>query len=191
MRRCLLLACILLALGPGAGSQTSPPQSAITVHVYKTGLFSGLAHNHTVRAPIASAVVDAGAMSVQIVVRARDLKVVDSEVSDSTRAEIQATMLGPAVLDSGKYAEIRFHSSRIEAKGPQHYTVTGTLDLHGISRTIAFAATGGPDRYTGHVKINQTDYGIKPVSSAGGTIKVKNELDLDFDISASEFAPRK
>jgi len=190
-KSCLLLICLLLVFGPGASGQTSPPQSAITVHVYKTGLFSGLAHNHTVRAPIARAVVDTGAMSVEIVVQTHDLKVIDSEVSDSTRAEIQTTMLGPAVLDSGKYAEIRFKSSRIEAKGPQHYAVTGTLELHGVSRTITFAATGGPDRYTGRVKINQTDYAIKPVSSAGGTIKVKNELDLDFDISASEFAPKK
>jgi polyisoprenoid-binding protein YceI len=133
-------------------------------------------------------VLDTGAMSAEIVVMTRDMKVVDSEVSDSTRAEIQKTMLGPTVLDSEKYAEIRFKSSHIEGKGPQHYVVTGTLELHGVSKTITFEVSGGPDRYSGRVRINQTDYGIKPVSSGGGTIKVKNELDLDLDISAKEFA---
>jgi hypothetical protein len=34
--------------------------------------------------------------------------------------------------------------------------------------------------YTGRSKIKQTDFGISPVSGAGGVVKVKNELEIQF-----------
>ena len=37
---------------------------------------------------------------------------------------------------------------------------------------------------TGKARLRQTDFGIKPVSAGGGTVKVKNELGLDFRIVA-------
>ena len=66
--------------------------------------------------------------------------------------------------------------------------VTGLLELHGASRSISFEITGGPEVYHGGVKLNQSDFGIKPVSIAGGTIKVKDRLDLEFEVDAREFA---
>jgi hypothetical protein len=56
------------------------------------------------------------------------------------------------------------------------------LQLHGASRELSFDVTGGPDHYQGKTKLKQTDFGIQPVSVAGGTVKVKDELELDFDV---------
>jgi hypothetical protein len=36
------------------------------------------------------------------------------------------------------------------------------------------------------VKLKQTDYGIEPVSVGSGTIKVKDEIDLEMDIYPGE-----
>ena len=36
----------------------------------------------------------------------------------------------------------------------------------------------------GDFSIKQSDYDIRPVSAAGGTIKLKDELKLSFDIAA-------
>jgi hypothetical protein len=36
------------------------------------------------------------------------------------------------------------------------------------------------------VVLKQRDFGITPVSIAGGTVKVKNELTIDFDIRPSD-----
>jgi len=36
----------------------------------------------------------------------------------------------------------------------------------------------------GDFSLKQTDFGIKPFSAAGGTIKLKNELKFDFEIVA-------
>ena len=39
-------------------------------------------------------------------------------------------------------------------------------------------------RASGEFTVRQTDYGIKPVSVAGGALKVKDELKFSFDIVA-------
>jgi len=169
---------------------TSPAwaqRSLITVHVQKAGVFSGFGHNHTITAPIAQAIIAEKKPNAEIVVLTKQMKVVDTEVSDSDRAKIQSTMLGPEVLNAQKYPEIRFKSLRIEQISPQHYHVTGTLTLHGVSKEITLEVSGG-DHYQGTVKLNQTDFGIKPVSVAGGTIKVKDQLELAFDLYPGEFA---
>jgi len=44
--------------------------------------------------------------------------------------------------------------------------------------------TGEGMRAKGEFSIKQTDYKIKPVSVAGGTLKIKNELKCSFDILA-------
>ena len=170
-----------------SANQALAQRSLITVHVQKAGLFSGLGHNHTVTAPIAQATLDEKNPRAEIMVLTKQMKVVDTEVSDSDRAKIQSTMLGPEVLDAQKYPEIRFKSSRIEQTSPQHYRVAGTLPLHGVSKEIIFEVSGG-DHYHGKARLNQTDFGMKPVSVAGGTIKVKDQLELEFDLYPGEFA---
>jgi len=161
-----------------------PHESAVTIHVFKAGLFSGLAHNHLVLAPIGGASVEPDAKKVEVSFSTKDMRVIDPEVSDKDRAEIQSTMLGPKVLDAAKYPEIRFKSSRIEQTSPDHYRVTGTLDLHGKQKELSFEVTGTPEHYHGATKLKQTDFGIQPISMFGGSVKVKDELDLEFDVYA-------
>ena len=38
------------------------------------------------------------------------------------------------------------------------------------------------DSYTTHTVLKQTDFGIKPITVGGGMIKVKNEVEIDFQI---------
>jgi len=179
--RVLLLMLVFAAVAAAA------QRSLITVHVGKSGMFSGFGHDHTVTAPVSQAAIDAKNLSAEIVVLTREMKVMDKEVSDSDRAKIQSTMLGPEVLDAGKFPEIRFKSSKIEQTSPQHYRINGALTLHGVTKAITFEVTGDADHYHGTTKLNQSDFGIKPVSVAGGTVKVKDQLELEFDIYAEEF----
>jgi YceI-like domain len=184
--RTLLLAALALTLCLGGNTQTNPPRSTITIHAHKAGLFSGFAHDHVITAPIASGALDAKAMTIQITVAAKQMKVADPGVSEKDRAEIQSTMLGPKVLDPDKYPEIRFQSSHVEKIG-DHYRVTGKLELHGASRELGFDVTGGPEHYEGKTKLKQTDFGIEPISLGGGTIKVKDELEVEIDVYSADF----
>lgn len=163
-------------------AQPSARQSTITIHVHKSGLFSVAGHNHTVVAPVSKASIDPQGMTAEIVVVAKELKVTDTDVSDKDRAQIQAEMLGPKVLNAEKFPQIRFKSLEIKPAGAGHLRVTGMLDLHGVSKQITLEITGGGDHYQGKTKLKQSDFGIEPFSAGGGTVKVKDELDLDFDI---------
>ena len=182
----LLAGLLVISQTAISAQDTNAQHSSITIHAYKSGLFSGFAHDHVVTAPIAHGTMDTKKMSVEISVSTKQMKVTDPGASESTRAEIQADMLGPKVLDAGKYPEIHFQSSRVEQTAPKHYRVTGTLSLHGATKELSFEVTGGPDRYQGTLKLNQTEFGIKPISVAGGTVKVKDQVALDLDIYAAE-----
>ena len=171
-----------------------PQQSTITIKVFKSGLFSGFAHNHVVVAPVAKATIDPSRLSAEITVITKEMKVTDPDVSEKDRAEIQSTMLGPKVLDQEKYPEIHFKSSSIKQTSPEHYSVAGTLELHGAKQEMSFEVTGeardgAVEHYHGATKLKQSDFGIKPISLGGGSVKVKDELELEFDVYAA--APAK
>jgi polyisoprenoid-binding protein YceI len=68
------------------------------------------------------------------------------------------------------------------------FTLNGDLTLHGVKKRIAvpvnLTVTPQQLRATGKYTLKQTDYGIKPYSAAGGSIKVKNEIVVNFSIVA-------
>jgi polyisoprenoid-binding protein YceI len=67
-------------------------------------------------------------------------------------------------------------------------TLNGELTLHGVKRREPIQARisllGSMIRASGDFSLNQTDYNIKPVSVAGGAIKLKNEIKFSFEIVA-------
>jgi len=65
-------------------------------------------------------------------------------------------------------------------------TITGTLDLGGVTKTISFDATGksegGMLRVDGAYDLRMTDYGLKPPSLMFGRIKVRDIVKVNFDL---------
>jgi polyisoprenoid-binding protein YceI len=158
--------------------------STMTVHVYKSGFLSAFGHNHEIQAPIQSGQVkESGSPSVELRIDARKLRVLDPEASDTTRAQIQETMLGAQVLDADHFPEIHFQSTGVEPKGPDHWIVHGNLGLRGKNHTVAVEVALKDERYRGSATLKQTDFGITPVNVAGGTVKVKDEVKIEFEIA--------
>jgi polyisoprenoid-binding protein YceI len=176
----------LLAFLTCASAQDIPidtQKSTITIHAGKAGLMSAAGHDHWVSAPIASGTIrESGTLHVEFKVAAAKMAVKpDPKVDEKTRAQIQKDM-EEMTLETLKYPEISFASSRIEKTGDGQWKVEGALTLHGVSKqvTVVVKSTGGA--YTGHAVLKQTDFGIKPVTVGGGLVKVKNEIDIDFQI---------
>jgi polyisoprenoid-binding protein YceI len=184
MRRTLFAAAatLLCALGLSAQQRNIDTQkSTMTIHVGKTGAFSGFGHEHEVRASIHSGTADTGAHpAVEIHVNARDLRVMDPDASDSDRAEVQATMLGPDVLDSDQHQEIVFKSTAAESAGDGRWTLRGDLTLHGQTHPVTVHVTLKDGHFTGDSTVKQTDFGIKPPGKAG--IRAKDEVAIHFDV---------
>jgi len=157
-------------------------KSVMTVRVYKAGVLSAFGHDHEITAPIAAGKADPTAPRVELRVQAAALRVRDAKASEKDRAEIQKTMLGPEVLDADRHAEIVFRSTAVEPAGAGAWTVRGTLALHGETRPIAVEVREKEGHYVGSALLKQTDFGIKPVRVAGGTVKVKDQIRIEFDI---------
>jgi YceI-like protein len=157
--------------------------SVLRIRVYKSGFFSAFAHDHEIEAPIAQGRVELPASpSVTLLVDARKLRVLDPELEAGKRAEVQKTMDGPQVLDSSRFPEISFRSTAIEKMSADHWTVRGNLTLHGRTGPVVVGAALRDGHYRGSATLKQRDFGITPVQIAGGAVKVKDEVRIEFDI---------
>jgi polyisoprenoid-binding protein YceI len=184
MRRSLFPAAVSLLCVVGLSAQQhniDAQKSTLTIHVGKSGAFSALGHEHEVRAPIRSGTADTGAHpAVEVHVDAQALRVIDPDVSEKERAEVQKTMLGPEVLDSERNREIVFKSTGAEAAGQGRWTLRGNLTLRGQTRPVIVQVTLKDGRYTGEARVKQTDFGIKPPGKAG--VRAKDEVKIEFDV---------
>ena len=184
MKRTMFLAAasLLCALSGSAQQHNIDAQkSTLTIHVGKTGAFSGFGHEHEVRAPIHNGTAETGSRpAVEIHVDARQLRVVDRDASEKERAEVQRTMLGPQVLDSEQHREIVFRSTAAESAGQDRWTLRGNLTLLGQTRPVTAQVTLKDGHYTGEASVKQTDFGIKPPGKTG--VRAKDEVKIQFDI---------
>ncbi len=120
--------------------------------------------------------------SVWFDVNVAGMKVVDADASESDRADVQQRMLGPEVLDAAKFHEIHFVSESVESIGESKWRVYGQLTLHGQTKPVVLETSLENGHYRGTATVLQTNYGITPIKVAGGTIKVKDEVQIEYDI---------
>jgi hypothetical protein len=182
----LSAAALLMASAPGLRAQkqsVDTTRSTLTVYVYKSGLFSAFADNHVIKATVANGSLSNDAPAgIELSIRAADLKVLDPNLSPDRRAEVQARMTSPQVLDVDRFPTITFASTTIKETAPARWSVTGRLAVHGQTRDVTFPVRRTGDVYAGEVTINQRDYGIEPIRIAGGAVKVKDEVKIAFEI---------
>jgi hypothetical protein len=194
MVRTILLSVAAIALGilfvsPILAQDRSidTAHSSLKVRVFKTGLFSALAHDHEIEAPIAAGTVRMGDNpGVTLEVHSRELRVLDPEASASTRADVQKTMEGSDVLDVNRFPEISFQSTEIQKKGEQQWTVRGNLTLHGRTSAVDVDVVLRDGRFEGSAQLKQHDFGMTPISIGGGTVKVKDEVRIEFTIGLKQ-----
>ena len=158
-------------------------KSSLKIRVFKSGAFSAFAHDHEIQAPIDQGKIDSSASpSVQLRVDSRKMRVLDPETSADKRAQIQQTMEGATVLDVEHFPDISFRSTAITKTGEAHWEVHGNLSLHGKNQLVVVVVSSEAGHYRGSGSLKQSDFGITPISIAGGTVKVKDEVKIEFDI---------
>lgn len=170
--------------------------STFTVKAFAEGLFSAFGHDPVIGVKdfqgealfVPGTFEDA---SLKMTINANSLRVVN-DVKDKDRQEIESKMRNE-VLETHKYPEIVFQSNNVSLSrlGPDRYRarVSGDLTLHGVTQNNVWISgevntKNDTLRTKGEFVIKQTDYKIKLVSVAGGTLKIKNEVKCSFDILA-------
>ncbi len=177
---CVLVFCVGAAPVFGAEKPIDAARSTLTIHVGKTGLLAAAGHEHTVRAPIErGAIEDGEAAKVSFEVEAARMTVLPEDHQEEIQRNMQEH-----VLDSAHFPKIRFASDSVKPAGEGAWEVLGRLTLHGQTRPVAVHVQLRDGAYRGNTVIKQTDFGIQPVSAGGGTVKVKNELKIEFLIRA-------
>jgi hypothetical protein len=187
MTRLLLLIAMLplvsTSLGHAQAERIDLRRSTITIRVFKSGLFRAFADDHLIEAPLAEAALDdSGTPQIRIVIDVRSMRVLDPGLSADTRRDVQSRMLGPDVLNGDRFPLVRFHSVTIRKVDADVWTVSGELELHGQTRSVAFSMVRGQGHYRGSTSLKQSEFGIVPISIAGGTVKVRDEVRIDFDV---------
>jgi polyisoprenoid-binding protein YceI len=173
--------------------------------VYRAGRLATLAHNHvvqpkTIRGEIYLA-TDFQRSSFSLVIPVTDFQV-DAAEPRSVEGEEFATppdaeaiagttnnMLGDAVLDATRYPQIDVKS--VGLIGPAWAPdVTIRIKLRGVERdiTVPLAIDYRDDQLavTAVFAINQTDFGITPLSILGGALQVANTVRVRLHIVAQK-----
>jgi len=183
---CFTMFLLTLSFSSAYAADLDLAASKITVRVDKSGLFAAFAHNHTISAPLASGKLDAEKRIVELKFRSQDMKVLDPGTSDSERSTIESTMKSDKVLDPARFPEIAFASTSVETTDTKRYLVHGSLTLHGVTRPVELSVSFAESHYTGKVTLKQTDFNITPVKIAGGAVRVKDPIEIVFDIVPSK-----
>jgi polyisoprenoid-binding protein YceI len=199
----LALALVAVPITAAAGDYAiDPAASRILVHVGKSGVLGFAGHEHEVAAAPSGGriVADPGelsASSVTVALRTRDLRVVATKEKKGDDApKVQAAMERD-VLEVDRHPDITFTSTVVRGRetAPGRYAleITGTLALHGVQGSLVVPVeVVRVDKVltaTGRFVVRHDAFGLKRVSAGAGTVRVANELAIDFTLVAAEAAP--
>ena len=175
--------------------QVDASRSRFIAQAFAKGLLSAFGHNPrlAVRSLDGEAEFDPSApnaTSVWMKARADSLVVID-DMSEKDRLEIER-VTREELLEAARYPEVVFQSAIVAARqvaeGRYRASGAGDLSLHGVTRelTIDVAALVDGDelRAQGGFTLRLTDFNIRPISVAGGLLRLKDEVKLSFDILA-------
>jgi polyisoprenoid-binding protein YceI len=170
-----------------------PGPSRFTVQAFAAGLLSFLGHSPTFavrdfrgEAWFHDSRFEHGGL--RVTVRADSLELLD-QVKPADRTDIERRMRGE-VLETAVYPEIRYEATaRAVGKVADHQyrlLVNGRLALHGVTNPLGVEVQlrvyNDGIRLAGEFGLQMSDYRIRPVTALGGTIRLKEQLRVAFDI---------
>jgi polyisoprenoid-binding protein YceI len=174
--------------------QIDPSRSRFTVQAFAAGVLSFFAHSPTFAVSNFRGAItlddSVESLRLEVTVAADSLVLVD-KVGAADRQEIEGRMRRE-VLETTGYPEITLRagvrSAQRVAPGHHRLRLGDPLSLHGVTRPVEIDAElvvyQDGVRLCGEFPLRLSDYRIAPVTALGGTIKLKDELKLSFDVSA-------
>lgn len=173
---------------PPGTYELGPDDAQLMVHTRKAGAASKAGHNLLIDVRSWSATIEAGddpaATSLRLSADSGSLHVREGKGGIQALGEEEKASIRQSIAeDVLKGGTIEFHSTKVEPSadgGP--LAVQGELDLLGTKRPLTFELNTTDDgRLTGTATVKQTDFGIKPYSALFGTLKVVDEVEVEFD----------
>jgi len=205
MRTPCIVTSVLLVLGSavvaGAAGATYPvveSKSSVRIHVGKSGAFSFAGHRHEVQAPVSGTVTadpaNLSASSVDLTFASGRLRVLPDGEPSGDAPKVEEVMHGPGVLDAARFPEIHFRSKKVTGRalssGGYELSLVGELSLHGVAQEITVPVKvtldGRSLTAAGQTMLRHDQFGMKRVTAGAGTVKVANDIHIDFQIVAEQ-----
>jgi polyisoprenoid-binding protein YceI len=168
--------------------------SRFTVQAFATGMLSSFGHNPKIAirdydGDIQFVPDTYENAVVRLRVRTSAMEVQD-EMSGEDRKKLEQTMFD--VLEVQRFPTALYETKQITVQKQTEDLLlaraSGTLSFHGVMQTQPLDARvsrlGTMLRISGDFSLRQSDYAIKPVSFAGGTLRLKDELKFTFELVA-------
>jgi polyisoprenoid-binding protein YceI len=103
-------------------------------------------------------------------------------LSDRDKREIAVT--ARKVLTADRHPEATFSARSFEPAAGGGGVITGTLTLAGRSRPLRLAVSEPqPGEYRATTSVTQTDFGIRPYSAFLGSLKVRDDVGVQVEVS--------
>jgi hypothetical protein len=161
-----------------------PENGTLTVHTRKGGAAAKAGHDLVIEVTRWRASYDETELSLTAdagSLRVRSGSGGISPLGDEEKAGIAQT-IDEEVLKGGSIA---FRSTRVHRAGDR-IDVEGELELLGRTAPVSFALTDHAGHLTGRATVKQSNWGIKPYSALFGTLKVRDELEVEIDARLPE-----
>jgi polyisoprenoid-binding protein YceI len=170
-------------------------QSRMIVHLSQTGLIARRHPRHEVevkdfKGKIEVSTRDEREIDVEVEAQTRSLTNIDKTMSEFERGGFH-NVLRNSVLEAEKFPTIKFTSISVTgvSSAGTKFTLNGDLILHGVTRRVGVQVdldkiTDQELRATGEGTIKQSDFDIEPYEGGLGTIKIGDEVKVDFIIVA-------
>jgi polyisoprenoid-binding protein YceI len=169
--------------------------SRFTVQAFATGILSSFGHNPTIgirdyEGEIQFIPETYEKAFLRMSLKNTGLDVLDEMKSDD-RKKLEKIMY-EQVLEVEHFPTTVYESKEIRVEKPGNGSVlarvNGELSFHGVTQSLSLIARvvdmGSMLRIFGDFAVRQSDFGIKPVSFAAGTLRLKDELKFKFELVA-------
>lgn len=182
--------------------------SDVAVRVYRDGPLANLGHNHVVassgltgrfvlREPLASSSFELELPLASLTVdepgrRAAAGADFPGELTAEDREGTRRNMLGPALLAADRFPVIHLESLSIAPRG-EALEVTTRVDIAGAVRVLVVPVEVRREADTldahGRFTVKHAELGLAPFSVAFGALRVREDMDVEFHLSARRARP--
>jgi polyisoprenoid-binding protein YceI len=179
----------------GGRHQLGPESGRLTLRTYRTGLAAQAGHDLTIDVTRWTGELDQpaadghapGHLDVTIDLTSLDIREGRGGIkplSDRDRRDI--TGQARKQLDTGHYPEASYAATGFTPDDAGGGAIDGTLTLHGQSRPLRLQVSQtGDGQYRATATVVQSQFGIKPYSGMFGTLKLRDEVELEITVDLS------
>lgn len=173
-------------------------ESQLVIHVRRAGLLSPALHDHHFvpaewQGQVCFDPRNPQDLRVELTVQAGTLQDSQPALSKQDLAKVERQVQGPEILNAGAHPVIRFEGDDLAVErssgGYVSGRLRGRLTLGGVTNDVPVPVTArwSPEhlRAAGKVSFKQSAFGIEPYSRYLGTVRVEDEVTVEFAVDAT------